>query len=241
MRRMTEAVVVILLAGSVMTGCTAGKKDIPGGILGAGEKTLAAAIGFDAAVAEEFRRYVSDIRQLDVPDPETGRNKKADGLSGSADSGQAPERVRRLNAVLVPRGYRAFLQVMNFGVDKKSDLIAVVRTRDQFSPLRLCGTAGVSQGIDTGEIIEKLQAWHDRFGIQMIGAGPEWVQFDFVRQPADMMDFAREVAAFCPAVVEPENGTVEALAEEMAWKNTVYLWWEGTAAETENESEENER
>ena len=52
------------------------------------------------------------------------------------------------------------------------------------------------------------------------------VEAVFVKQPADMDAFAREVYEFCPDVVEQGVGTVKALADEMRRSGILYLWWD---------------
>ena len=56
-------------------------------------------------------------------------------------------------------------------------------------------------------------------------ADQDWVQCEFVRQPTDMLVFAREVYQFCPDVVDQGTGSV-ALGREMRTTNTLYLWWD---------------
>ena len=54
----------------------------------------------------------------------------------------------------------------------------------------------------------------------------DFVEAVFVKQPAGMDAFAREVYEFCPDVVEQGVGTVKALADEMRRSGTLYLWWD---------------
>lgn len=62
--------------------------------------------------------------------------------------------------------------------------------------------------------------------MEIVGAGGDWIEAEFVNQPKHMQVFAEEVYEFCPDVVDQGTDTVEALAEEMQETNLLFLWWD---------------
>ena len=101
-----------------------------------------------------------------------------------------------------------------------------LKAGDQFEIARLQWTNGISFNIDNAAVVEKLQEWDKRFGLDLVGAGFDWVEAEFVNLPEDMSAFAKEVYEFCPDSVDQGAGSVQALAEDMKRANTVYLWWD---------------
>ncbi len=75
-------------------------------------------------------------------------------------------------------------------------------------------------------VIARLKKWDAEFGLVLSGVGFDWMEAQFQRQPANMLEFAKEVYAFCPDVVDQGTETVEALAKEMKRTNTLFLWWD---------------
>ena len=60
----------------------------------------------------------------------------------------------------------------------------------------------------------------------VIGAGPDWVEARFVKQPDNMPAFARKVLAFAPDVRESGPKTADKLADRMKKTNGFYLVWD---------------
>jgi hypothetical protein len=60
----------------------------------------------------------------------------------------------------------------------------------------------------------------------LVGAGGEWLEARLRTPPPDWQAFAKEVAAFCPNVVDQCTGDVATLAKEMAENNSVYCSWD---------------
>ena len=116
-----------------------------------------------------------------------------------------------------------FRSEMNFG--QGPDRVAVLRSRDWRDALRVMGTNGVNLDVSPDSILRQLDRWDARFGLRLLGAGFDWVDFELLRPPRDMHALAREIDAFCPDVVDQGTETVGALAEEMRRTRTLYCWW----------------
>jgi hypothetical protein len=116
------------------------------------------------------------------------------------------------------------VSVRGYGIE--ADQIAVLRSEEPFAAIQLMGSHGGNYNIWPEDIIARFTVWDDRFGLLLTGAGDDWVEAAFKRQPADMLAFAKEVYAFCPDVVEQGTETLSVLAKEMAASNHVFLWWD---------------
>lgn len=187
------------------------------------ELRLADEAGVAPEVARLLREHGGDLRRLWGLDTLSFDSVPRPGLTVAVPEARALPAVRALRDRVGP-GYAVFRSAWNFG--HGDDRIAVLRADDPFAPLAAIGTNGINHDLTTEEVIARLREWDARFGLRIVGASGDWVEAEFVRQPDDMLAFAREVYAFCPDVVDQGTGDVEALAEEMRRTNTLYLWWD---------------
>ena len=112
----------------------------------------------------------------------------------------------------------------NFGYDP--DSIGVMRTNDQLEALRIRSTSGVNYDISVDSVIVLYRGWHAAYGLELQGAGPDFLLARILHAPRDYGAFARAVFAACPDVVEQGTNTVEALAEEMRRTGILFCWWD---------------
>jgi hypothetical protein len=101
-----------------------------------------------------------------------------------------------------------------------------MKASSPYDVLKVMGTNGWNYDISPEMVVARMQEWDNRFGLVLHGAGFDWFEASFRRQPANMLEFAKEVYEFCPDVVDQGTGTVEALAAEMKRTNIVFLWWD---------------
>lgn len=187
------------------------------------EQELAETIGFNPDILLIAREAGSPLARLVALDDE-GDEVECDGIVFPASEDASHELVAGLRGNPALQGHLVFLSEMNFGYD--TDKIAIIKGSDQFDILRIKQTNGANYEIENQQIIDRLQDWNARFGINIIGADFDWVEAEFVKQPDDMAAFADEVYAFCPDSVEQGAGSVEELAEAMEEFNMIYLWWD---------------
>jgi hypothetical protein len=111
-----------------------------------------------------------------------------------------------------------------FGIGE--DSIGVVATNDQLEALRIRNTSGVNYDISSDSVIALYRGWHAAYGLELEGAGPDFLRARILRPPQDLLPFARAVFAACPDVVEQGTNTVEALADEMRRTGILFCWWD---------------
>lgn len=197
------------------------------------ETALADTLGFDKEILLEVKSYAqAPLSQLKTIFseylPETKKIEQTitrhNGITFSTDQERAKKIILQLKDSLKAKGYRIFLSEMHFGYSP--DQVAIIKTKDQFDILRVKQTDGINYGLDNNAVITQLKKWHEMYPFEITGADLDWMEAEFIQQPKDMLEFAKEVYKFCPDVVEQGTETVERLAQEMKRSNTLYLWWD---------------
>lgn len=231
MKSMFKFILLILMLLSLI-GCEKGiqKKEVT---LDESETALADTLGFDREVLLEVKSYAHvSLSQLKTvfSEYQPGTKKiektvsKHNGITFSTDQEKARKIILQLKENLKAKGYRIFLSEMHFGYSP--DQVAIIKTKDQFDILRVKQTDAVNFGLDNNAVITQLKKWHELYPFEITGADLDWVEAEFIQQPKDMLQFAKEVYKFCPDVVDQGTETVERLAREMKRSNTLYLWWD---------------
>jgi hypothetical protein len=212
-------ITIVSLALLACAGCGARQEG-----LSEKEAALAVATGIPAEFLLEVKHAGKNLRQLQGMDP-NGNPPLAAGVTIDVKPTQARRTVQRLQEK-AGAGYSVFISERNYGIKGRPDSVSLLKTSDPYDMLRTMGTNGWNYEISPEMVIARLKKWDAAFGLTLSGVGFDWVQARFQRRPANMLEFAKEVYAFCADVVEQGTGTVEALAEEMKRTNTLFLWWD---------------
>jgi len=83
----------------------------------------------------------------------------------------------------------------------------------KFDILKTKGTNGINCDLETEDVIAKLQAWDDSYGITIANVEHDRLDVTFAKLPDDMQAFAEEVYAFCPDVVDQGFGCMDDMFE----------------------------
>ena len=142
----------------------------------------------------------------------------------SVHTNKSDELLKSYRASLRAKGYVMFRTHKGFG--KLKDIVTVVRGNSSYDILTVQRTEGVNYHLDTKAIIAWLKMQQRKCSFLITGAGPDWVEAKFVKQPKDMLAFAKKVSAFAPDVLTRDMRTVEKLAEQMEQTNGFYLSWD---------------
>ncbi len=152
-----------------------------------------------------------------------GKPRWAPGLTVQVAGGRAAAQADWLRRQLGP-GYVVFVSQRRYGLGRQPDDVSVIRAKDPFEPLRVMGTAGPAYELSTQRVLAKLRDWDRRYGVQLIGAGHDWVEVRLQRLPERMRRFAVEVYEFCPDVVSDVE-SIDRLGEELQLTRTLLLSW----------------
>ena len=192
---------------------------------------IAADAGFSPEIAIILQKAAHDgIRRMRTAD-DNGTVIPVNGIESPVTVEHFEKCLKKIQKKTVGMNVLVFRSERNFGI--KPDMVAVIKSTDQFDILRIRQTNGFTDSVSTVTIIETLQRWHNRSPFVITGAGIDWVELEFVALPADLITFAREVYALCPDVLSQGSGSIEALAEEIGRTNTLFLWWENPPYKTD--------
>ncbi len=214
-----EIIVIVISSLLTCAGCRGRQEG-----LSEKEAGLTAATGIPAELLLEAKHAGKNLRQLQGVDP-NGNPLSAAGVTIDVKRTKAPRTVHRLQEK-AGAGYFAFISERNYGIKGAPDNVSLLKASDPYDMLRTMGTNGWNYDISPDMVIAHLKKWDAEFGLVLSGVGFDWVEAQFKRQPANMLEYAKEVYAFCPDVVEQGTETVENLAKEMKRTNTLFLWWD---------------
>lgn len=130
------------------------------------------------------------------------------------------ERSRALRA----KGYLIFRSRQNYG--NIPDLVTVIKGGSSYDILRVQKTEAPAYRIETKTIIAWLRERQKDGPFIITGAGQDFVEARFIRQPANMKAFARKVVAFAPDVLREGPSSADRLSERMKRTNGFRLVWD---------------
>ena len=198
----------------------------PGG-LSPHEEELTRRIGFDPAVVLIVKQEAAEhtVRRL-VGFNEDGYQLLADGITATVRRERADRIRAALRRKLLARRYLVFLADEN--EETGTATIGVLRGGDQFEILRVMQTNGPHQDVKNEDVIEKLSSWHKRAPFEIIGAGYDWVEIEFLKLPGDMAGFVKDLYEFCPDAVDADGGAAEEkdMADRISASRRLSLWWD---------------
>ncbi|KAA2238850.1 DUF4253 domain-containing protein [Chitinophaga agrisoli] len=189
--------------------------------------TLADSLHFDHAIIDDLRKVTDAAFSRLASNPDVDDSTKPlqqEALQFPVDGKKAKELVLSVLADFRKKGYLIFWSEQHFGHDQ--DMIAVLKSTDQFDIVRFRATNGANYQITTDSIISTLQHWYEQAPFEIIGADMESVEAHFTKLPEDVTAFAKEQYAFCPDIVDQGTGTLETLEEEIGRTRMLFLWWD---------------
>lgn len=207
----------LMLAILLSSGCAASEPQLT-----RLEEETATAAGVELSIARQARAAGTSIDRL-LATTEDYDEAPAAGIEISIEPTKGRTALASLRKKFEGTPYRAYLRDDGFGV--APDKIAVVQV-DDLGYLGIVRTDGINHDIDHDKVLERYRQWHQKYGLQLVGAGRDWLEARMANPPTDWKAFAQEVHAFCPDLVEQGTGSVDALAKEMQDSNVLYLWWD---------------
>jgi hypothetical protein len=209
-----------ILTGVLVSGCDTTSDVVE---LSDEEIVLFSGAGIDPTSALQILRFGDSVEQLQGLD-ENWENYGAEGVVLLTQANQGQPTLQSLRAVLDDSRYSAYLLEQGFGYGP--DSIAILANTDPWFYLKTVKINGVNYDIEHDEVIRRLKEWDALYGLQLIGAGMDWLHAEFEKPPKNWASFADEVYELCPDVVDQGTGSIEALAVELKKMGGVYLWWD---------------
>lgn len=140
-----------------------------------------------------------------------------------------PQAVKELNQSINSKGYLAFY-TNNTAFPQFLDQIAIIKSNDQFGVLKVMRTS--SSTLTNDQNIEQLRKWDQVYGIEILGAGENWVEFRFKELPKNVDEFLVELKAFSPDSwmvwdkEELESVKDQKIKDKLLEENIIECWWE---------------
>jgi len=150
-------------------------------------------------------------------------NKECHGLISATTEERARECLQQHQQTFIDKNKYLFISELS---SNGYNLSIIPNINDGYTLIEKIKTNGAKLQISTNDIIIKLKKWDAEFGIQIIGVGIDYCEAAIHNLEIDYNALANEVYQFCPDVVEQGTETIEALAEEMQTKKSIFLWWD---------------
>jgi hypothetical protein len=157
-----------------------------------------------------------------------GRNRDESTLSVVVPQNTAEGIVYAARQIL-PTGLLTFMGTTQWLGEERHEggaEIVIACGATQFDSLRLARSDAINYGMDTEDLVRKLQSYDSAYGIDIFHAETDTIEFKFNRLPESLSSFCAELYKFCPDIVDQGVGTVEALADEIHFRGGVFLWWD---------------
>ena len=122
------------------------------------------------------------------------------------------------------QGCLIFRSEHNYG--SVPDVVTVIRGNNSYDILKMQRTEALNYSLTTDKIIAWLKVQQKQASFVITGAGADWVEARFIKQPKDAQAFARKIAALAPDVLSRSGGRLENIVDQMKKMNGFYLWWE---------------
>jgi sRNA-binding carbon storage regulator CsrA len=84
---------------------------------------------------------------------------------------------------------------------------------DKYQDLRVYQTHGINCDLETEDIIEKLNIWDERYGIEILNVESDRVKVLFKDIPHDVTLLVTEIYEFCPDITEQHFGCFQEMLE----------------------------
>ena len=133
--------------------------------------------------------------------------------------------IKTYRSKLRSKGYLIFKSHKGYG-STLPDIVTVIKGRLSYDILKLQGTEAPSYNQDTKAIVAWLREHQKQGEFVITGAGPDWLEARFIKTPANMKLFAKQVVQFAPDVLEHGPQTTDKLIERMKRANGFSMVWD---------------
>lgn len=111
-------------------------------------------------------------------------------------------------------------------------LVVLARKLDPIRFVQLVGTSGLNYSVSNDLLVEKLRRWDTAYGIDLVRANNDTVEFRCKKLPEDLSPFLTEIFLVCPDTIQlSPNMIVSAAAmkeyaQGLRMGRSIVLWWD---------------
>jgi len=200
------------------------------------EKLLCDSIRFDQAILTDIRSFTSAPVEafhysLSKSIDSSGNETELDpiympGLVFEETEVNTERILEELHDRLKTKGYYLFVLERNYGMANQKDMMAILKTTDQFEVLEHIETNGINYGIETDSLVKIMREFDKKYRFDLIGANGEWCEFIIKGENVDWKELAEEAYRVCPDIVDQGVGSMEDLITSMQQTKRLYFWWD---------------
>lgn len=128
----------------------------------------------------------------------------------------------------LPEGYVAFVGTTRWLGNYKPNGVELVvgPAQGQLDIVRHAKASAPNFDLSTEDLIKKLEQYDKEMGINITQAETDTIEFQLLKLPDNLEQFAEDLYEFCPDLVEQGCGSVSALAAELRQHKPIQLWWD---------------
>ncbi len=195
--------------------------------LSGADQALARQLGFDEAILLELKRTAKAPLARLAGHLGAGHEEPLPGIAVDVPIDRAEGIIRQLKRSFLERGYVLFLTKFDLiTVNDEPTQLAVLKTTDPYRVIETMGTNGVNYGIETADIVARLEQWAQEFSFELQVASFDTLQLRLVTLPKDPVAFAKEVFKFCPDAEALTEQTPAKFAADLVEDRLLVLWWD---------------
>lgn len=102
--------------------------------------------------------------------------------------------------------------------------VAIIRPTDKFEIIRIQGTNSEEKhDLDTGTLLARLRRWEAEHGLELHGAGENWVKFELASIPGELREFVQELTTFAPGTLE--IGDIRDIEKQLRESRIIRISW----------------
>ena len=136
-----------------------------------------------------------------------------------ADTKRARKIVREMQKDLIAKG--KFVYLGAFVASSYMYKVVLININDPYAIMRYAETNGINYGLETEDIITKLKAWDDKYGIEYYGIGNDFLDLKFLAKDIDTKSLASEILEFCPDAEDADD-----IENKLKKNGELDLWWD---------------
>jgi hypothetical protein len=176
------------------------------------------------------QRLKTEFSVIDFPDDPNrslqnvpnGKTVLVPGISFEASSDVAAyQLIQKLRPKLEIKGYKLF--ITDNDVNRGRSNISIVRCDDEFTPLVYMQTNGTNYGLNTHQLIMRLDSLNKLLDLKLIGAGFDWCRYEIRKPPANWLELAKTLYKICPDMVDQGTGDINMLVKELKETHQIYF------------------
>lgn len=145
------------------------------------------------------------------------------GISFEYEEEHVPALLEQKRGIFHAKGYLIFeSESTSLGYPST---VTILKSVDQFDILRIEKPDGINYDILPEDVFQRLEAWDQKYGIEIYGADYSWVNLR-IKSPIDIEQLALEIFEFCPDIIGHSEENVGEIEHYLSEGLILSFWWD---------------